>query len=249
MLDVDVDKERISLGIKQLGEDPFGEAIEGMKKGEVVTGTVTQVLDNGIEVDLGGGMISFIRKAELSRDRSEQRPSRFAVGERIDGRITAIDKKSRKVTLSIKQKEIQEEKQAMADYGSSDSGASLGDILGAAISKAAEERAALDDDEDAPTEEASAEEASVEEAPAEEAPAEEASVEEAPAEKASEEPAEQAEAAKPKAAKKKATKAKAEKDEATEAASEDTSEGESEAAEAAGKKTSEESASEADSKA
>jgi small subunit ribosomal protein S1 len=140
VLDVDVDKERISLGIKQLTEDPFGAATDTLKKGVVVTCTVHKVLDNGIEVQIGEGAIGFIRKAELSRDRSEQRPDRFAVGEKLDAKVTSIDKKTRKVSLSIKQREIQEEKQAMAEYGSSDSGASLGDILGAAISKAAQER-------------------------------------------------------------------------------------------------------------
>ncbi len=140
VLDVDVDKERISLGIKQLTPDPFGAAMETLKKGNVVTCTVCQVVDNGIEVEVGEGMSGFIRKGELSRDRSEQRPDRFAVGEKFDARVTGLDKKTRKVALSIKQREIQEEKQAMADYGSSDSGASLGDILGAAISRAAQER-------------------------------------------------------------------------------------------------------------
>jgi small subunit ribosomal protein S1 len=106
---------------------------------------VHQVVDSGIEVMVGDGVLGFIRKAELSRDRSEQRPDRFAVGEKVDARVVSIDKKTRKVTLSIKQREIQEEKQAMAEYGSSDSGASLGDILGAAISRAAQEKEAQDD--------------------------------------------------------------------------------------------------------
>ena len=112
-----------------------------------------------IEVEVGEGAFGFIRKGELSRDRSEQRPDRFAVGEKVDAKVTGIDKKTRKVTLSIKQKEIQEEKQAMADYGSSDSGASLGDILGAAISKAAQARGTKDDgaDDNAEDEEVKAE--------------------------------------------------------------------------------------------
>jgi small subunit ribosomal protein S1 len=163
VLDVDVEKERISLGIKQLSEDPFGEAIETIKKGAVVTGTVNQVQDNGIELQIGEGVVGFIRKAELSRDRSEQRPDRFAVGERLDAKVISIDKKTRKVTLSIKQREIQEEKQAMADYGSSDSGASLGDILGAAISRAAK---AIGPDEEPKAEQAKAGEVEAE-APAE----------------------------------------------------------------------------------
>ena len=97
--------------------------------------------DGGIEVTLGDGMTAFIRKSDLSRDRSEQRPDRFAVGEKVDAKITAIDATSRKMSLSIKAREVEEEKQAMSEYGSSDSGASLGDILGAAISRAQKDRA------------------------------------------------------------------------------------------------------------
>jgi small subunit ribosomal protein S1 len=144
LLDVDVEKERISLGIKQLGSDPYKEAIANLKKGDVVTSHVTQVTENGLEVTVDG-MSGFIRKNELSRDRSEQRPDRFAVGEKIDAKITAIDKATRKLTLSVKAKDMDEEKQAMADYGSSDSGASLGDILGAAFNRAKEEKEAADD--------------------------------------------------------------------------------------------------------
>ena len=164
VLDVDVEKERISLGIKQLAEDPFAGAVGQIKKGDVVTCTVAEVRDNGIEVTVADGAGGFIRKAELSRDRGEQRPDRFAVGEKVDARVTAIDKKSRKLTLSIKQREIAEEKEAMAEYGSTDSGASLGDILGAAISKAAEERKAAEEagDSTASDEAAEAEEAAAE---------------------------------------------------------------------------------------
>ncbi|HEX9769723.1 MAG TPA: 30S ribosomal protein S1 [Kiloniellales bacterium] len=160
ILDVDVDKERISLGVKQLTDDPFGASLGTLRKGATVTCTVHQVVDGGIEVLVGGegGSLGFIRKAELSRDRSEQRPDRFAVGEKLDAKITAVDKKNRKISLSIKQREIEEEKQAMASYGSSDSGASLGDILGAAISRAAEEKEAHGSDE-TPAETAAEEEA------------------------------------------------------------------------------------------
>ncbi|NYZ14702.1 30S ribosomal protein S1 [Azospirillum sp. RWY-5-1] len=135
VLDVDVDKERISLGIKQLSNDPFEAATAGLKKGEVVTCTVTQVTDGGIEVTVGEGYTGFIRKSDLSRDRSEQRPDRFAVGEKVDAKVTQIDRGSRRISLSIKAREMEEEKQAMAEYGSSDSGASLGDILGAALKR------------------------------------------------------------------------------------------------------------------
>src|SRR5581483_1523916 len=104
-----------------------------VKKGDVVTATISAIQDGGIEVALPDGMPGFIRKSELSRDRSEQRPDRFAVGERVDAKITAIDRATRRLTLSIKAREADEEKRAMAEFGSSDSGASLGDILGAAI--------------------------------------------------------------------------------------------------------------------
>ncbi len=135
VLDVDVEKERISLGIKQLANDPFEAATAGLKKNEVVTCTVTQVTDGGIEVSVGEGYTGFIRKSDLSRERSEQRPERFAVGEKIDAKVTQIDRSSRRISLSIKAREMEEEKAAMAEYGSSDSGASLGDILGAALKR------------------------------------------------------------------------------------------------------------------
>jgi small subunit ribosomal protein S1 len=195
ILDVDIDKERISLGVKQLTADPFGAAIETLKKGSIVTCTVHQIVGNGIEVELGGGMIGFIRKAELSRDRSEQRPDRFAVGEKVDAKITTIDKKSRKLTLSIKQREIEEEKQAMASYGSSDSGASLGEILGAAISKAAKDKEDKDPDQPAEEEAAEAEPAADEAAEAEPAADEAAEAEPAEDSEAAAEATEEAEAA------------------------------------------------------
>lgn len=139
VLDIDAEKERISLGIKQLTNDPFESVSVNFKKGDVVTCTVSATNDNGIEVTLGetsGGFTGFIKRNDLARDRSEQRSDRFAVGEKVDAKITNIDKGSRKVTLSIKAREADEEKQAMAEFGSSDSGASLGDILGAAIKRA-----------------------------------------------------------------------------------------------------------------
>ncbi|WP_366555600.1 30S ribosomal protein S1 [Aquibaculum sediminis] len=140
LLEVDVEKERISLGIKQLESDPFEAAADGIKKGDVVTCTVREVQDNGIEVELADGATGFIRKAELSKERSEQRPDRYATGEKLDAKVTAVDRKTRRITLSIKQLQIQEEKQAMAEYGSTESGASLGDILGAAIAKQRQEQ-------------------------------------------------------------------------------------------------------------
>ena len=135
VLDVDVDKERISLGIKQLATGDVADAGgEGIKKGSVVTGTVTEVNDGGIEVKIADSeMTAFIRRADLSRDRNDQRPERFAKGDKVDARVTQYDKKTQRLSLSIKALEIAEEKEAVAQFGSSDSGASLGDILGAAL--------------------------------------------------------------------------------------------------------------------
>ncbi len=138
VLDVDVEKERISLGIKQLstGEtaSDAGASSDGIRKGGVVTGTVTEVNDGGIEVRIADtDMTAFIRRADLSRDRNDQRPERFSKGEKVDARVTQYDRKTGRIGLSIKALEIAEEKEAVAAYGSSDSGASLGDILGAAL--------------------------------------------------------------------------------------------------------------------
>src|SRR6185312_8234056 len=141
ILDVDVEKERISLGIKQLASDPLESSLAAVKKGDVVTSTVTAIMETGIEVQLASGLAGFIRKTELSRDRGEQRPDRFAVGEKVDAKVTQLDRATRKATLSIKAREVDEEKKAMADFGSSDSGASLGDILGAAMNRARGTRA------------------------------------------------------------------------------------------------------------
>jgi len=135
ILSIDPERERISLGIKQLSDDPFAGQADNHRKGEVVTCTVTATNENGVEVSVGESLTGFIRRADLSRDRAEQRADRFAVGEKVDAIITNIDKKSRKLTLSIKARETAEEKQAVEEYGSSDSGASLGDILGAALAK------------------------------------------------------------------------------------------------------------------
>ena len=133
VLDVDVEKERISLGIKQLAGDPFADAGE-IKKGQVVTCEVLEVKDSGLEVKIVDTDLSaFIKRSELARDRADQRPERFAAGEKVDARVTQFDRKSRRITLSIKALEVAEEKEAIAQYGSTDSGASLGDILGAAL--------------------------------------------------------------------------------------------------------------------
>jgi small subunit ribosomal protein S1 len=134
VLDVDVEKERISLGIKQLGGDPMAGDV--YRKGQTVTVTVTEVTSGGVEVKFGeddAPLTAFIRKSDLSRDRADQRPERFAVGDRIDAHITNVDKAARRVSLSVKALEMAEDKAAIEQFGSSDSGASLGDILGAAL--------------------------------------------------------------------------------------------------------------------
>ncbi|WP_439119275.1 30S ribosomal protein S1 [Marivita sp.] len=130
--EVDVEKERISLSVKALGGDKFAEAVGGTKRGSVITVQVTAIEEGGIEVEFEG-MKSFIRRSDLSRDRADQRPERFSVGDKVDVRVTNVDSKTRRLGLSIKALEIAEEKEAVQQYGSSDSGASLGDILGAAL--------------------------------------------------------------------------------------------------------------------
>jgi len=141
VLDVDVEKERISLGIKQLAGDPLAGDV--YKKGQTVTVTVTEITSGGIEVKFGDDeapVTAFIRKSDLSRDRAEQRPERYAVGDRLDAQVTNVDKAARRLSLSVKALEAAEEKEAIEQFGSSDSGASLGDILGAALrEKAAKE--------------------------------------------------------------------------------------------------------------
>ena len=134
VLDIDIEKSRIALGIKQLSADPFNESAN-LTRGAIVTCAITRLTEGGIEVTVGENLTGFIRKSELSRERSEQRSDRFAVGEKIDAKITQIDQKSRKISLSIKAREIEEEDQAMKNFGSSDSGASLGDILGPALNR------------------------------------------------------------------------------------------------------------------
>ena len=130
--EVDVEKERISLSVKALGGDKFADAVGGVKRGSIITVEVTAIEEGGVEVEYEG-MKSFIRRSDLSRDRAEQRPDRFGLGDKVDVRVTNIDAKTRRLGLSIKGREIAEEKEAVEQYGSSDSGASLGDILGAAL--------------------------------------------------------------------------------------------------------------------
>src|SRR5712672_3978772 len=141
VLDVDVEKERISLGIKQLADDPM-ESAGDLKKGSVVTCEVTEVKDAGIEVKIvGGDLTTFIKRNELARDRGEQRPERFSVGQKVDARITQFHARAHKLHVSLKALEVAEEKEAIAQYVSTDSGATLGDILGTALKRATEKPA------------------------------------------------------------------------------------------------------------
>ncbi len=150
VLDVDVEKERISLGIKQLEGDPFAEAGTAgeVRKGAIVTCEVSEVKESGIDVKIvGTDLTAFIKRSELARDRSEQRPERFAVGQKVDARVTQFDRRAHKVSVSIKALEVAEEKEAIAQYGTADSGASLGDILGAALKQRAEKPEQADEKE------------------------------------------------------------------------------------------------------
>ncbi|WP_206931435.1 30S ribosomal protein S1 [Roseococcus thiosulfatophilus] len=133
VLDVDIEKERISLGVKQLEADPAAEVLDRVRKGDIVTCTVTKVEANGIEVRVDDVLTGFIRRAELARDRQDQRPEKFAIGEKVDAKVTAVDRAARRLSLTVKGKEIEEEREAVKEFGTADSGASLGDILGAAI--------------------------------------------------------------------------------------------------------------------
>ena len=145
VLDVDVEKERISLGMKQLERGGVGGGVSaggggagagGVKKGDIVTVEVREVRDGGLEVQVAeGGATGFIKRTDLGRDRDEQRPERFQVGQKFDAMVAGLDR-SKKPNFSIKALQISEEKQAVAQYGSSDSGASLGDILGQALKEA-----------------------------------------------------------------------------------------------------------------
>jgi small subunit ribosomal protein S1 len=228
VLEADSDKERISLGIKQLTPDPFEGAVSSanLKRGMRVTCEVTAVKDNGLEAKLiDHDLITFIRRSDLSRDRSEQRPDRFGVGEKFDAVVTQVDIKTRRVSTSIKALEIAEEKEAVAQYGSTDSGASLGDILGAALNKAKgdepevpEETAEEPAEKPKPKRATKAKTTKAKAAKAKAAKDEAAKDESAKDEAAKDEPAKD-EAAKDKAtkaksAKAKTTKAKAAKDEA-----------------------------------
>lgn len=139
VLEIDAEKERINLGVKQLTESPYGNVVIDIRKGAVVTCVVSEIKEDGIDVTLANGAHGFIKKLDLAKDRQDRRTDRFAVGEKVDAKITSVDKTGRKIGLSIKALEIEEEKQVMAEFGSSDSGASLGDILGVAMEKSKKE--------------------------------------------------------------------------------------------------------------
>lgn len=141
ILDIDFERERISLGLKQVEGDPYAEVFEGLKLGDIITCTVKEVSDRGIEVLVRDKLVVFIKNQDLSADRARQRGDLFAVGERVDAKIVVFDPVSRRIALSIKAREIEDEKRALSEYGSTDSGASLGDILGEALRKKQEDNA------------------------------------------------------------------------------------------------------------
>lgn len=139
VLEVNHEKERIGLGVKQLENDPFSEMLDNCKKGSIKTVIVSEISDSGIEVEIADGLKSFIKKNDISRDRIECRPDRFSIGDRIDAKVIGVDSDSRQVKLSIKALEMDEQKKAIEQFGSADSGASLGGILGVALDSAKKE--------------------------------------------------------------------------------------------------------------
>ncbi len=141
VLDIDAQKERVSLGVKQIDKDPFEEGLQGLKKGDAVNCIVKEIDEKGLNVDVNG-VEGFIKKVDFSKDKAEQKTEKFNVGDKVEAKITSIDAKNRKIALSIKALEIEEEKKALSEYGSSDSGASLGDILGAALAEASKKKSA-----------------------------------------------------------------------------------------------------------
>ena len=137
LLEIDIEKERVSLGIKQLTDDPLSGASD-IKKGSTVTCVIKEILEKEMIVEISKGIRGVIKKSDLAKERSEQRLDRFALEEKVDARVLSLDTKSRQISLSIKSLEVEEEQKALKQYGSADSGASLGDILGAALEKKAE---------------------------------------------------------------------------------------------------------------
>ena len=135
IIGIDLERERITLSVKQTVSDQVGESFGKFKKDEVITCVVSEVKKEGIEVELTDGVKAFIKKIDLSKHKSEQRPEKFGVGDKVDAKVMSAEASERKIVLSIKALEVDEEKRAIAEYGSKDSGASLGDILGMALNK------------------------------------------------------------------------------------------------------------------
>ncbi len=135
IMSIDPERERVTVSLKQMKSGNFVEVLSGIKKGDDLTCVVVDVKKDGVEVEVHGVLRSFIKKGDLSQHKSEQRAERFGVGDKIDARVIAIDAQSGKLQLSVKLLEVEEERKAIAEYGSKDSGASLGDILGIALSK------------------------------------------------------------------------------------------------------------------
>lgn len=135
VISIDQERERVIISIKQVGSDEVGDALKGIKKDDVLTCTVTDVKKDGIEVELTNGVTTFIKRTDLSKHKSEQRAERFGIGDKVDAKVVSIEPNERKVVLSIKALEVEEEQRAIAEYGSKDSGASLGEILGMALNK------------------------------------------------------------------------------------------------------------------
>ena len=135
IIDVDVEKERISLGIKQLSEDSVNMALANIKKGDVVKAVVKETDDKGITVEVDG-LTAMIKKADLSKEKSLQNPDNFKAGDMVEAKVTSVDKKNVKIGLSIKALEVEEEKKVLEEYSNNTSGSSLGDALGEALKKA-----------------------------------------------------------------------------------------------------------------
>ena len=135
ILDINIEKERISLGIKQIDNDPMSDYILSNPIKSKVTGIISEINEKGLTVKLAENINGFIKKSNLAKERSDQKTERFASDEKIDSMIISVDNKSRIVNLSVKEMEIDEEQKALNKYGSSDSGASLGDILGSVLDK------------------------------------------------------------------------------------------------------------------
>lgn len=135
VLNIDIDREKVALGIKQLTSDPYEGTFDGIKRHMVVTAVVTAVTGDIVEVKIEDKAPGYIKRGDLSSDKFEQKPDRFAVGDRVDAKVVNLDRSSRQVQLSIKALELDQREKAIKEYGSTDSGASLGDILGAALNE------------------------------------------------------------------------------------------------------------------